>query len=78
MLINGETLELPEQLALSDLVDRLSLTPQRVAIELNQHVVRRTEWAKTMLSDGDRIEIVHFVGGGSVKRSGLAWRGCDW
>ncbi len=64
VLINGETLELPEQLALSDLVSHLSLTPERVAIELNQHVVRRTEWAQTVLSDGDRIEIVHFVGGG--------------
>lgn len=67
VLINGETLELPEQFVLSDLITQLSLTPERVAIELNQRVVRRPDWAKTFLSDGDRIEIVHFVGGGSVE-----------
>ena len=40
------------------------MAPERVAIELNHRVVRRSEWASTTLEDGDRIEIVHFVGGG--------------
>jgi thiamine biosynthesis protein ThiS len=39
--------------------------PERIAIEHNQKVVRRKEWIKTIIADGDRIEIVHFVGGGS-------------
>ncbi len=51
---------------LEDLVRELSLAPQRLAIELNGNVVRRNEWAQTILDDGDRIEIVHFVGGGAV------------
>ena len=50
---------------LDDLVRDLSLDPARIAIELNQHVVRRDKWPQTTLREGDRIEIVHFVGGGS-------------
>lgn len=52
-------------MTLEDLVLELSLAPQRVAIELNGKVVRRDEWAQTMLNDDDRVEIVHFVGGGA-------------
>ena len=62
--VNGEVREVSDQLKLSELVSELSLTPERVAIELNKRVVRRNQWAATMLADGDRIEIVHFVGGG--------------
>jgi len=62
--INGETREFVDDLRLSDLVDELSLPPERVAIELNKRVVRRNEWPETIITEGDRIEIVHFVGGG--------------
>jgi sulfur carrier protein len=62
--INGEAREVADELKLSELVDELSLAPERVAIELNQKVVRRNQWAETTLADDDRIEIVHFVGGG--------------
>jgi thiamine biosynthesis protein ThiS len=51
---------------LEDLVKDLSLEPTRIAIELNQQVVRRDQWARTTLAEGDRIEIVHFVGGGTA------------
>ncbi len=44
----------------------LSLAPQRVAIELNGQVARRDEWAQTVLRENDRVEIVHFVGGGAI------------
>jgi thiamine biosynthesis protein ThiS len=64
--INGEAREVADELKLSELVGELSLAPERVAIELNQQVVRRNQWAQTMLADGDRIEIVHFVGGGTA------------
>jgi len=50
---------------LSDLVADLALAPERIAIECNRQVVRRGEWSETTLADGDRIEIVHFVGGGA-------------
>ena len=55
---------MPDGSSLRDVVDTLGLAAERVAIELNQHVVRRVEWANTELRNGDRVEIVHFVGGG--------------
>jgi thiamine biosynthesis protein ThiS len=65
--INGEGREVADELKLSELVGELSLAPERVAIELNQKVLRRNLWPETMLADGDRIEIVHFVGGGGAE-----------
>jgi thiamine biosynthesis protein ThiS len=66
--INGETRELVGGLTLIDLIRDLSLAPERVAIELNHQVMRRSEWSQTILRDGDRIEIIHFVGGGVANR----------
>ena len=62
--VNGEDKDLTEGTLLSELVTQLNLPIQRIAVELNRGVVRRLEWDKTVLQDGDRIEIVHFVGGG--------------
>lgn len=62
--LNGEPKELDEGMTLSTLIEHLSLAPERVAVELNREVVRRADWPSTRLSDSDRIEIVHFVGGG--------------
>jgi sulfur carrier protein len=62
--LNGESREVGDGATLDDLVSELSLTPARVAIELNQKVVRRERWREKRLTEGDRIEIVHFVGGG--------------
>ena len=62
--LNGKSREVRDRSTLDDLVSELSLTPSRIAIELNQQVVRRDKWITTSLADGDRIEIVHFVGGG--------------
>lgn len=66
--VNGEDQEVPNGSSLEDLVSELSLPPVRIAIELNRNVARRGEWAQTILNEGDRIEIVHFVGGGSEAR----------
>ena len=63
--INGESRELPEGLSLNDLIRELSLAPERIAVELNHEVVRRREWPVTMIANDDRIELVHFVGGGA-------------
>jgi thiamine biosynthesis protein ThiS len=65
--INGETRDVADQSTLEDLVRELSLQPQRIAIELNHNVVRRNEWSETVLNSDDRIEIVHFVGGGQLE-----------
>lgn len=66
--VNGESREVPPLATLADLIGDLSLEAARIAIELNQQVVRRAEWTQTLLSEGDRIEIVHFVGGGHYGR----------
>ena len=65
--INGEQREFPQSsLSLNELLDTLSLPPQRIAVELNKTIVRRSDWEKTKLKEGDQIEIVHFVGGGEI------------
>ena len=66
-VLNGQTREF-EQLVpganLQDLIVELGLKGDRVAIEHNGSIVPRAEWADAPLADGDRLEIVHFVGGG--------------
>jgi thiamine biosynthesis protein ThiS len=62
--INGQPRELPSGTSLRDLISTLNLAAERVAIEVNHVVVRRVNWPTTVLNEGDRIEIVHFVGGG--------------
>ena len=62
--VNGETRQIPENTNLARLLEILELASARVAVELNQSVVRRGEWENTVLRENDRVEIVHFVGGG--------------
>ena len=64
--VNGEARELSEPISLSELITQLDLPVTRIAVELNLAVVRRSDWSTTMLQDEDRIEVVHFVGGGSI------------
>jgi sulfur carrier protein len=64
LLINGEDREFNSPLSLSSLVEQLGMKTDRVAVELNRNIVARERWAETNLTDGDRLEIVHFVGGG--------------
>jgi len=62
--INGEIKELESGVTLDRLLELFSLPSQRVAVELNREVIRRQAWDSTVVRDDDRIEIVHFVGGG--------------
>jgi len=62
--INGEKREVPGEIDLDQLLELFSLPKQRVAIELNQTVVRRSDWPSTKVRDNDKIEVIHFVGGG--------------
>jgi thiamine biosynthesis protein ThiS len=62
--INGESRELSGTPSLAELITQLDLPAPRVAVELNRDIVRRSDWSSTMLNEDDRIEIVHFVGGG--------------
>jgi thiamine biosynthesis protein ThiS len=65
--INGETQPSAAE-TLAALVEGLGMKPDRVAIELNREIVPREQWPQTPLHDGDRLEIVHFVGGGLPKQ----------
>jgi thiamine biosynthesis protein ThiS len=62
--INGAYEEVSNGLRLSELIIRMKLRADQIAIELNQQVVRRSAWQSTILQPDDRVEIVHFVGGG--------------
>ncbi|HEX5889033.1 MAG TPA: sulfur carrier protein ThiS [Pyrinomonadaceae bacterium] len=64
--VNGESRELSGPTSLAELITQLDLPAARIAVELNRAVVRRNDWSTTMLQDEDRIEVVHFVGGGSA------------
>ena len=64
LIINGES-QVSTADTLSALVEQLGMKSDRVAIELNREIVPREQWADTRLTEGDRLEIVHFVGGGS-------------
>ena len=64
VFVNGEARDISGTPSLAELIEQLNLPAARIAIELNREVVRRSDWGGTMLKDEDRIEIVHFVGGG--------------
>ena len=64
IVINGESQNVPVRSSLQDLIRSLELQQDRVAVELNRQIVSRDRWSVTELHDRDRLEIVHFVGGG--------------
>ena len=63
--VNGDPKSFSDGLTLLDLINQIEMPAQRIAVELNREVVRRSDWEKTLVKDGDKIEIVQFVGGGS-------------
>ena len=64
VFINGETREIAKQVNLIELLKEFSLPSERIAIELNREVVRKKDWESILINEADKIEIVHFVGGG--------------
>lgn len=65
--INGEErdfVDVPAAFTILVLVEKLGMKPDRVAVELNRDIVPRERWSETVLNEGDRLEVVHFVGGG--------------
>ena len=62
--LNGERFELDQPLSVTDLLARLDIDPRRVAIEHNLTIIRRQTFTDVMVKEGDRVEIVNFVGGG--------------
>ncbi len=71
LLINGEIrafLDAAGPTALDRVLTALSVRKELIAVALNDMIVPRTLWGQTLVSEGDRVEIVHFVGGGSSRR----------
>jgi len=64
LTVNGQAYELPDDSSIASMVGDLELAATRIAVELNGVVVPKTDWDKVLLSEGDRLEVVHFVGGG--------------
>lgn len=62
--INGETKQVPPDINLAELLKHLELPAERLAVELNEEVIRRINWEDVKVKNSDKIEIVHFVGGG--------------
>lgn len=67
LTINGEDREFSPSLTVASLLAELGLKPDRVAVELNRDLLPRDRWNRTSLKDGDKLEIVHFVGGGLAR-----------
>jgi sulfur carrier protein len=66
--LNGKLQDVPQGLTLADLLAWLKLSADRLAVERNLEIVPRSLWAETPIHDGDRLEVVHFVGGGRPSR----------
>ena len=62
--INGETKEIGQEVNLDDLLRFFALPQERIAIEVNKQVVRKKDWENIKINEADKIEIIHFVGGG--------------
>jgi sulfur carrier protein len=66
IFINGEQRAFADLPTLATLIEHLGMKADRVAVELNREIVQRGKWPETPLREGDRLEIVHFVGGGKT------------
>jgi sulfur carrier protein len=67
LIVNGQSRAfetLPQPASLEQLIGELGLKDDRVAVEHNGEIVPRSGWSETTLNGGDRLEVVHFVGGG--------------
>jgi len=64
IIINGERRELSGPRSVRSLLEELGVDGRRVAVEVNGRIIKRAEFDETSINDGDRLEVVHFVGGG--------------
>lgn len=64
IFLNGEIKQVDENISLSQLLEMLKLPDKRIAVELNRLVIRRGDWHATAVEPNDKIEVIHFVGGG--------------
>ncbi len=64
IILNGSPQAVPDQTSASELLDSLGLAGKRLALEINLEIVPRSRFEHHMIRPGDRIEIVHAIGGG--------------
>ena len=62
--LNGDPFDIDQPLSVTELLNRLAIDPRRVAVEHNLRILKRDAFEATTVEDGDRVEIVNFVGGG--------------
>ncbi|HXW83465.1 MAG TPA: sulfur carrier protein ThiS [Candidatus Binataceae bacterium] len=62
--LNGEPHRLAAGISVSALIEQLKMRPARIAVELNGEVVPKARYTETMVREGDRLEVINFVGGG--------------
>ncbi|MBT8767867.1 sulfur carrier protein ThiS [Pseudomonas boanensis] len=62
--LNGESFELPDGQTVAELIARLDLTGRRIAVEVNEDIVPRSQHDTLALREGDHVEVVHAIGGG--------------
>lgn len=75
--LNGEPREVPDGLSVSSLLEWLKFPADRIAVERNREIVPHDRWGETPLAAGDRLEVVHFVGGGSPDQfASISRQGC--
>jgi sulfur carrier protein len=65
VLVNGEPMELPDGLSVEALLEQLKVKREYTAVALNREITPKTQYADTRLKDGDKVEIVRPMGGGS-------------
>ncbi|MCW4151986.1 sulfur carrier protein ThiS [Halomonas sp. 18H] len=62
--LNGEATQLKDDLSVSQLIEHLGLADRRIAVEVNEAIVPKSAHGRTHLAEGDRVEVVHAIGGG--------------
>ena len=68
VVVNGDGKQVSDGTTVAQLLEQLSIKPERVAVEVNLTILKRHQQASTVLQEGDQVEIVHFVGGGARVR----------
>lgn len=64
--LNGKKEELPQEMNLAELLKKKNIRPEVVTVEINDRVLSRQEFEKTVIKDNDRLEFVYFMGGGQI------------
>ncbi len=64
LVVNGKELEFKDTIKIEELLDNLKIKDKVMAVAVNMEIVKKDNWQEATLNDGDRVELLHFVGGG--------------